>query len=412
MAAFDYVALDTSGKQKKGVMEGDSQRQIRQSLRDKGLVPLSVEPVNQRSSPKSSSVFSIPGFNFSSGPTINVRDLSLITRQMATLIQAGLPIEEVIGAVSQQTEKPKVRSILMAVRSKVLEGFSLADGLGEFPRAFPKLYRATVAAGEHSGHLDLVMNRLADYTESSHETKRNITAALVYPAILLLVSIVIVIFLMTSVVPGVIEVFDSQKQALPLLTTILVAVSDFFAKYTLLLVIAIGAAAAGFNHWLKNDNNRLHFHRRLLNMPVFGKLLCTINTARFASTLSILTSSGVALVDAMKIAGEVLSNDWLRMRVQNATRSVSEGSSLKGALEQAGYFSPMMLHMIASGEASGELDTMLDRTARAQELDLKNFISVMVSMVPPVIILLMGGMVFTIVLAILLPIFQLNQLVG
>lgn len=412
MAAFDYVALETSGRQKKGVMEGDSQRQVRQMLRDKGLVPLSVEPVNQQHTQKDRAGFNIPGFSFASGPTISVRDLALITRQMATLIQAGLPIEEVVGAVSQQTEKPKVRSILMAVRSKVLEGFSLADGFAEFPRAFPKLYRATVAAGEHSGHLDLVMNRLADYTESSHETKRNITAALVYPAILLLVSVVIVIFLMTSVVPGVIEVFDTNKQTLPMLTIILVAVSNFFAHYTLLLIIVIFASVAGFNYWLKNDNNRLHFHKRLLNMPVFGKLLCTINTARFASTLSILTSSGVALVDAMKIAGEVLSNDWLRMRVQNATRSVSEGSSLKGALEQAGYFSPMMLHMIASGEASGELDSMLDRTARAQELDLKNFISVMVSMVPPVIILLMGGMVFTIVLAILLPIFQLNQLVG
>jgi general secretion pathway protein F len=168
----------------------------------------------------------------------------------------------------------------------------------------------------------------------------------------------------------------------------------------------------GIKYWLKNDDNRLRAHKRFLHLPVIGKLLCTINTARFASTLSILTSSGVALVDAMKIAGEVLSNDWLRLRVQSATQSVSEGSSLKSALEKAGYFSPMMLHMIASGEASGELDTMLDRTAKAQELDLKNFISVMVSMVPPVIILLMGGMVFMIVLAILLPIFQLNQLVG
>ncbi len=409
MAAFDYVALEKSGKQKKGVMEGDSQRQIRQILRDKGLVPLSVEPVSQQNSQKKTSGFALPGFNFSGGPTINVRDLSLITRQMATLIQAGLPIEEVLGAVSQQTEKPKVRSILMAVRSGVLEGFSLAESLGEFPRAFPKLYRATISAGEHSGHLDLVMNRLADYTESSHETKRNITAALVYPAILLLVSIVIVIFLMTSVVPGVISVFDNQKQSLPILTVILVAISNFFAKYTLFLVIAIITAVVSINYLLQNDDIRLRVHKRLLKVPMVGKLLCTINTARFASTLSILTGSGVALVDAMKIAGEVLSNDWLQMRVMNATRSVSEGSSLKNALEQAGYFSPMMLHMIASGEASGELDAMLDRTAKAQELDLKNFISIMVSLIPPVIILLMGGMVFMIVLAILLPIFQLNQ---
>jgi general secretion pathway protein F len=412
MAAFEYLALDHAGKQKKGVMEGDSQRQIRQNLRETGLIPLAVEPVNQHSTQKNAAKVNFIGFRLGGGPTVNVRDLALITRQMATLIQAGLPIEEVLGAVSQQTEKPKVRNILMAVRSKVLEGFSLAEGFGEFPRAFPKLYRATVSAGEHSGHLDLVMNRLADYTESSHATKRSITAALVYPAILLLVSIVIVIFLMTSVVPGVISVFANTKQNLPVLTVVLVAVSNFFAKYTPLLVAAILAAVAGTNYSLRNDDLRMRVHHRLLDIPMVGKLLCTINTARFASTLSILTSSGVALVDAMKIAGEVLSNDWLRLRVANATRSVSEGSSLKNALEQAGYFSPMMLHMIASGESSGELDTMLDRTAKAQELDLNNFISVMVSLIPPLIILFMGGMVFMIVLAILLPIFQLNQLVS
>ncbi len=405
MAAFDFVALDTGGRQKKGVMEGDSQRQVRQMLRDKGMVPLSVEMAAQKAAAKGG------GFSFGGGPSMGVRDLALVTRQMATLVQAGLPLEEILTAVSQQTEKPKIRSILMAVRSKVLEGFTLADSMADFPRAFPKLYRATVSAGEHSGHLDLVMNRLADYTESSHDTKRSITAALVYPAILLLVSISIVVFLMISVVPGVVEVFADNNQQLPTITIILIAVSDFFSAYTHYAVLAIALFIVIFMYLLRNETIRMNVHKRLLKVPMVGKLIRTINTARFASTLSILTSSGVALVDAMKIAGEVLSNDWLKQRVSTATRSVSEGASLKNALEQAGYFPPMMLHMIASGEASGELDNMLDKTAKAQELDLNNFISVMVSLIPPLIILFMGGMVFTIVLAILLPIFQLNQLV-
>lgn len=407
MAAFDYVALNTNGKQTKGVLEADSLRQVRQLLRDRGMIPLSVEESAAKSEKGYASTSAFGG-----GPSINVRDLSLITRQMATLVQAGLPLEEVLNAVSRQTENHKVRSILMAVRSKVLEGYSLANAFGEYPKAFPKLYRATVSAGEHSGHLDIVMNRLADYTESSHAIKRSITAALVYPAILLFVSITIVIFLMTSVVPGVIKVFDDNEQDLPVITTVLVATSDFFSNYGLYFLGGLIVAGIGIHTLLKNPEIRLTFHRRLLGAPVVGKLIRTIDTARFASTLSILTSSGVTLVDAMKIAGEVLSNEWLKLRVAHALKSVSEGSSLKNALEAAGYFPPMMLHMIASGEASGELDTMLDRTAKAQELDLNNFISVMVSLIPPVIILMMGGMVFAIVLAILLPIFQLNQLVG
>lgn len=408
MPAFDFVAQDKTGKQKKGVLEGDSQRQVRQQLREQGLIPLSVSEAGAASDKNQGSMASL---QFGSAG-ISARELALVTRQMATLVQAGLPLEEVLAAVSRQTDKPKVRSILMAVRSKVLEGYSLADSLAEYPRAFPDLYRATISAGEHSGHLDLVMNRLADYTESSYATKRNITSALVYPAILLFVSIAIVMFLMTTVVPGVIKVFNDNHQSLPMITIVLVAISNFLAHYGLALLLFLVILFILFNYLMRDAELRLQFHRRLLRAPVVGKLVITINTARFASTLSILTSSGVALVDAMKIAGEVLSNEWLKLRVSNAVKSVSEGSSLKNALEQAGYFPPMMLHMIASGEASGELDTMLDRTAKAQELDLNNFVSVMVSLVPPVIILFMGGMVFAIVLAILLPIFQLNQLVG
>lgn len=407
MAAFDYVALDGKGKQTKGVVEGDSQRQVRQQLRDKGLIPLSVEQAAKGSGNKAGG----KKFTFAIGPSINARDLSLLTRQMATLVQAGLPIGEVLTAVAQQSEKARISSMVMAVRSKVLEGYSLADSLGEFPRAFPPLYRATVSAGEHSGHLDLVLNRLADYTESSKETKQKIQGAMVYPAFLVVFSVAIVSLLMIKVVPNVVEVFSGTGQALPGITQALISTSAFFVSWWWLVLIAIAALVSGINLLLQNPAIQLSWHRKILGLPMFGKLSRNINTSRFASTLSILTSSGVPLVDAMRIAGEVMANRWLQTRVREATQKVSEGASLRNALQHAGYFPPMMLHMIASGESSGELDTMLSRVATSQEQDLQSFIGVVVSILPPILLVVMAGVVLTIVLAILLPIIQMNNLI-
>jgi general secretion pathway protein F len=407
VAAFDYVALDGKGKQTKGVVEGDSQRQVRQQLRDKGLIPLSVEQAAKGSGNKAGG----KKFTFAIGPSINARDLSLLTRQMATLVQAGLPIGEVLTAVAQQSEKARISSMVMAVRSKVLEGYSLADSLGEFPRAFPPLYRATVSAGEHSGHLDLVLNRLADYTESSKETKQKIQGAMVYPAFLVVFSVAIVSLLMIKVVPNVVEVFSGTGQALPGITQALISTSAFFVSWWWLVLIAIAALVSGINLLLQNPAIQLSWHRKILGLPMFGKLSRNINTSRFASTLSILTSSGVPLVDAMRIAGEVMANRWLQTRVREATQKVSEGASLRNALQHAGYFPPMMLHMIASGESSGELDTMLSRVATSQEQDLQSFIGVVVSILPPILLVVMAGVVLTIVLAILLPIIQMNNLI-
>lgn len=406
MAAFDYVALDSKGKQTKGVLEGDSQRQVRQQLRDKGFVPMSVEPTA-----KSAGSASGKKFSFSFSPSISARDLALLTRQMATLVQAGLPIGEVLTAVAQQTEKPRIRSMMMSVRSKVLEGYALADSLGEFPRAFPPLYRATVSAGEHSGHLDLVLNRLADYTESSKETKQKIQGAMVYPAFLVVFSIAIVSLLMIKVVPNVVEVFSGTGQALPGITQALIATSDFFVNWWWLVLLLVVGLVIGANALLQQPAIELLWHKRILVLPVFGKLSRNINTSRFASTLSILTSSGVPLVEAMRIAGEVMANRWLQTRVREATQKVSEGASLKNSLQYAGYFPPMMLHMIASGESSGELDTMLSRVATSQEQDLQAFIGIVVSILPPLLLVFMAGMVLMIVLAILLPIIQMNNLI-
>ncbi|MEZ5523947.1 MAG: type II secretion system inner membrane protein GspF [Pseudomonadales bacterium] len=404
MAAFDYVALDSQGRKQKGSLEADSARQMRQLLRDRGLTPLSVDESSQKQR-REGSLKSLLS------PHISIADLALLTRQLATLVQAALPLEEALSAAAQQTTKPKVRSMLLAVRAKVMEGHTLANALSEFPRAFPAIYRATVAAGEKSGFLDQILNRLADYTEASHESRQKIMMALLYPVILLVLSLLIVTGLMVYIVPDVVEVFIDTGQQLPTLTVALIAVSDFIAGYGLYLLIALIAAGFGLRYLLKQPAIRLAWHRRLLKLPLVGRLSITLNTARFASTLSILTTSGVPLVEAMRISGQVLSNLWLKQLVEDATRKVTEGSSLHRALQQSGYFPPMMVHMIASGEASGELDQMLERVAASQEREVQNFIGILLGLFEPLMLLAMGLTVLLIVLAILLPILNLNQLV-
>jgi len=406
MAAFDYVALDDQGRKKKGVLEADSARQMRQLLRDRDLTPLTVEPSSAKQQQQQKS------FSGLLTPHISVKDLALLTRQLATLVQASLPLEEALSAAAQQTSKPKVCSLILAVRGKVMEGHSLASSLADFPRAFPAIYRATVAAGEKSGFLDQILNRLADYTEASHESRQKIMMAMLYPVILFVLAVLIVSGLMVYVVPDVVEVFIDTGQQLPALTIGLMALSDFISSYGLYLLIVLAALVFGARYLLQQPALRLSWHRRLLKIPLFGRFSATIDTARFASTLSILTASGVPLVDAMKISEDVLSNQWLKRLVNKATRKVTEGSSLNKALLQAEYFPPMMVHMIASGEASGELDAMLQRVAASQEREVQNSIGIMLGLFEPFMLLAMGLSVLLIVLAILLPILNLNQLVS
>ena len=405
MAAFDYVALDAKGGQKKGTLEADSSRQARQQLRDMGLMPLSMDESAKTHKNKSKSSISF----FS--PSLSTSDLALITRQLSTLIQSSLPIEEALTAVAQQSEDPKVRSIMSAVRSKVLEGHPLASAMAEFPRAFDQLYRATISAGEHSGHLDLVMERLADHTESSQEFSQTVKMAMIYPIILLLMAVGVVVGLMTFVVPKIIKVFDGSGQELPFLTRALVSASEFIGSYGFLVVILLGVATAAFIYAMQQKAFRMRVHKRLLYMPFFKKLVRGFNAARYASTLSILSSSGVPLVEGMKIASQVLSNEFMRLKLNEATTRVSEGTSLNKALAESSYFPPMMLHMIASGEASGQLDSMLERTAKHQERDLKSLITMIVGLFEPFMLVFMGVSVLMIVMAILMPIIDMNDLV-
>jgi len=404
MAAFEYVALDPRGRQQKGLIEADSPRQARQLLRDKQWSPLEVKQARSREDSGSR------GFSF--GRDLSARDLALVTRQLATLVQAALPIEEALRAAAAQSTSQRIKSMLLAVRARVMEGHSLAASLREYPSAFPELYRATVAAGEHAGHLGLVLDQLADYTDQRQQSRQKIQLALLYPVILLVASLAIVVLLLGYVVPDVVKVFVNTGQELPALTTGLIAVSEVVQRWGWLILLGIVALAIGMRQALRDPNIRRRWHKVILRLPLVGRLSRATNTARFASTLAILTRSGVPLVDALGIAAAVIGNLRIRERVVDAAQRVREGGSLTRALDATGEFPPMMLHMIASGEKSGELDQMLARTARNQENDLAAQISLLVGLFEPFMLVFMGAVVLVIVLAILLPILSLNQLVG
>lgn len=402
MAAFIYRAVDANGKQKKGVLEADSSRQVRQQLRDKGWMPLSVDITTQKEKGE--------GF-FSRSPKLSVPELALITRQLATLIQAGLPIDESLKALSDQTGKQRIKAMILAIRAKVLEGYTLAKALAEYPRAFPHLYRSTVAAGEHAGHLDSVLNRLADYTESRQSSDQKIKLAAMYPIILSIVALGIVIGLLTYVVPDIVDVFVKNGQELPGLTQFMLNLSHFITSWGLLTVILLVAAFFAFNMALRKPEFRKKWHLALINMPGLGGFVKDANTARYGSTLAILTSSGVPLVDAMRIASQVVMNIPIQQALAQATVKVSEGSSLNKALAETKFFPPIMLHMIASGENSGELDSMLARTATQQETTLENTVEALVKIFEPMMLLVMGAIVATIVAAIMMPILELQKMV-
>ncbi len=402
MGAFEYKALDADGRERKGVLEGDTARQVRQSLREQGWTPLAVDEVAAKEEERRRVLFA---------RGIGATDLALLTRQLATLSRSGLPLEESLHTVARQNEKPRLRNMMMAVRSKLLEGHTLADGLGEFPHVFPELYRATVAAGETSGHLDIVLERLADYTEARQQLRQKIQMALFYPAILTVMALAVTVALLTYVVPQVVQVFDNIGQELPWLTRGLIALSDFLREWGLALLLAIVLAIWVFARRLREPRRKLHWHRFLHRLPLVGRLMRGVNTARFARTLSILSASGVPVLEAMRIAAQVLSSLPMRGAVEEAAHRVREGGSIHHALEQSGYFPPMTLQLIASGEASGDLDAMLERAATNQERELETLIAALMGLFEPLLILVMGCIVLVIVLAILLPIFDLNQLV-
>lgn len=410
MAVFQYKAINASGKPVKGVEEADSARQARQLLKSKGLMPTQVEEVKGRL-PKETGEKPANTL-FKGSKKISATDLSLLTRQLATLVQSGLPLEESLQAVAQQSEKPRVTSMIMAVRARVLEGFSLADSLRGFPQSFDELFCATVAAGEKSGHLDEVLNRLADYNEKRNETRSKIIQAMAYPIILTVIAIAVISGLLAYVVPQVTEQFISSGQVLPLATRILINASDFVRDYGLFLVVGILLLMVLIQRLLMKEAYKFRWHQTQLKLPVIGKVVLGLNTARFARTLSILTASAVPLLESMRIAGEVLLNLRMKEAMQKASERVREGSSLKASLQETKLFPPIMLHMIASGEKSGELEQMLGRAADNQDREFDGIISIALSLMAPLVLVLMAAIVLFIVIAILQPILEMQNMVG
>ncbi|MFB0954562.1 MAG: type II secretion system inner membrane protein GspF [Aeromonadaceae bacterium] len=405
MAAYEYQALDGKGRRKQGVLEAVSARQVRQQLREMGLTPLEVSETVEKARREAT------GFSLLR-PSMSTADLALITRQLSTLVAAALPIEESLKAVAEQCEKPKQRTLISAVRGKVLEGHSLAEAMGTFPSIFDQLYRAMVAAGEKSGHLEKVLNRLADYTEQRQQMKNKLLQAMIYPIVLTLVAVGVIAILLSSVVPKVVEQFVHMKQQLPLSTRLLMGASDFVRDYGFGLVLLLALALVAFRWWNGKPERRIRTHALLLRLPVIGRVARGINTARYARTLSILNSSAVPLLEGMRISGEVLTNDYAQARLVEASERVREGSSLRAALEQTKLFPPMMLHMIASGERSGELDSMLERAADNQDREFESQVNLALGVFEPALVVSMAAIVLFIVMAILQPILELNNMVS
>jgi len=414
MAAFDYVALDATGREQRGVLEGDSPRQIRQLLRERGLLPVSVEVLEgeaRQSTAQPSSSRSTADRLGLRRERVSAGDVALLTRQLATLVRAALPLEEALLAVAQQSEKPAVQRVVTAVRARVVEGRPLAEALGEFPKVFPEIYRATVTAGEQSGRLDTVLERLADYTENRDQLRQRILGALLYPIVLTVMCIVIIAGLLTYVVPQVVTVFESGKTALPLLTRMLLAVSDFLRDVGpwLLLISVLGVFA--FLRWVKDPAARRKVDALLLRLPLSGRLVRGFNTARFTRTFSILTGSAVPVLEALRIAGGVIGNLPMRDAVAAAAERVREGAPIGRSLAVGKLFPPMTVHLISSGESSGRLEEMLERAASNQERELDGLLTALVGLLGPLLIVGMGVFVLLIVFAMLMPIFEMNTLV-
>jgi general secretion pathway protein F len=403
MAHFRYQALDARGARCKGSQEAADVRHARALLRERGLSPLVVE----QASHTFADLLAAPRRT-----RLGAADLALMTRQLATLVQSSVPVEEALDAVGRQCRKARHRALLLSVRGGVLEGQGLATCLRRFAAAFPELYCATVAAGEQSGHLGIVLEQLADYTEARHAARQRIQMALVYPLILMLASVSIVGFLLGFVVPDVMAMFIASDQQLPTLTRGLILLSGFTEHYGGLLLALMGAAGFALVHLLRRPAFRRRWHAVLLHVPVFGSAWRASDAARFASTLSILGKSAVPLVDALRIAASVVGNCCIRERLEQVARSVGEGETLTQGLTRSGDIPPLMLHLIASGERVGELDRMLERAAQQQEKILAARIALSVSLFEPLMLVVMGAVVLLIVMAILLPILSLNQLVN
>jgi general secretion pathway protein F len=405
MPAFRYEAVDAGGATRKGVVNADSPRAARADLRAQGLTPLAVDAIGAQVD--ASGAARARGF----GEKLSQVELALFTRQLASLLEAGLPLEQAFTALMEQAERPYVRDLVASIRSEVMGGASFSDALEKYPRDFADIYRALVASGEQIGQMERVLGRLADYIERRNALVQKVRLAFIYPAIVSFVAFAIVIFLLTYVVPQIVSVFASTKQALPFLTVLMLGVSNFVRSYGIVVALLVAGAFWVWRRALRNPALKLRWHTWLLTAPVYGKFERSMNTARFASTLAITTGSGVPILRALDTSRDTLSNVAMKQLVEEATASVREGAGLARSLAAQKHFPPMLIHMIRAGEITGELPAMLDRAANAQEQDLERRALTIAGLLEPVLILGMGLVVLLIVLAVLMPIIEINQLV-
>ncbi len=404
MPAFRYEAVDAAGASSKGVLQADSPRAARADLRARGLVPLALDVI----------VGDAGGGvrrSFSFGERLSTVELALFTRQLASLLEANLPLEQAFDALMEQAERPYLRDLIAAIRAEVMGGSSLSDALAQHPRDFADIYRALVASGEQIGQLAGVLSRLADFVERRNALVQKVRLAFTYPAIVTVVAFAIVIFLLAYVVPQIVTVFANTKQQLPFLTVAMLAISDFVRAWGWLVALLVMAGLVLWRRSLRDPDAKLRWHRWLLTAPLVGKFERSLNTSRFASTLAITISSGVPILRALQTSRDTLSNVAMRQQVEEATASVREGVGLARALSAHRHFPPMLIHMIRAGEVTGELPAMLNRAAQLQEQDLERRALTIAGLLEPVLILAMGVVVLLIVLAVLMPIIEINQLV-
>ncbi|MDF1683369.1 MAG: type II secretion system inner membrane protein GspF [Legionellaceae bacterium] len=399
MGAYQYSALKHSGNTSKGVIEADSPSHARQLLRQQGLIPTHVHASARKSNARGKAQF-------------KAKDLTLFTRQLATLLSAAIPLDEALRGVSDQSQKAHVQQLVIGVRAKVLEGYGLAQALGEYPHAFPELYRATVAAGEQTGSLDDVLNKLADYTEHQQETQQKIQQALIYPTLMLVVSITIIGFLLAFVVPKIIAVFAGSGQELPTATRILITFSEGIQSWGLYGILGMIICIVIFKKALNNTQIKLRWHQFLLQIPGVKHLIITTNVARYSHTFSILFAAGVSVLEAMRVGTSLITNLIMRENFALATTHVKEGMPISQALEKTTFFTPMATHLMASGEKSGKIAELMERTAVYLDREIRRLIDTALTLLEPLVILFMGAIIMFIVLATLLPIFSMEQLVS
>ncbi len=399
MGAYQYHALKSSGSPSKGVIEADSARHARQLLREQGLIPTDVTPIQKKIKNTTKRHF-------------QAQDLSLLTRQLATLLSAGIPLDEALQGVGEQSQKPSTRQLVIGIRAKVLEGYGLAQALEGYPAQFPELYRATVSAGEQTGRLDEVLLKLAEYTEHQQIIRQKVRQAMIYPTLMLVISVTIIGFLLAFVVPKIVGVFAESGQTLPTATHLLIVLSEGLKQFGIYAILGIILMVIGFKKALTHPPFKTRFHQLLLRIPGVNHILITSNVSRYSHTFAILFAAGVSVLETMRVASSLVSHVIMREKFEQATIRVKEGMPISQALSETTFFTPMATHLISSGEKSGQIAPLMERTAIYLDSEIRRLIDTALTLLEPLVILFMGGVILFIVLATLLPIFSMEQLVS